>query len=100
MNEGVAKTAPLILLSLHFIEQLIPGHATPLQRVALLVGAVKPDVAPVVPTAILFGKLGVRAVIEVAEFVRTVLAQLQQMVRVNEFDVYVIELNTHETLHE
>jgi hypothetical protein len=49
-----------------------------LHRVARLVGAVKLDVAPVVPTAILFGKpkLGVRAVIEVAEFVRTVLAQL------------------------
>ena len=99
MYEGVAKTAPLILLSLHFIAQLIPEHATPLQRVALFVGAVKLDVAPVVPTAILFGKLklGVRAEIEVAEFVRTVLAQLQQMFRENEFDVYVIELNTHET---
>ena len=49
-----------------------------MQRVALLVGAVKLDVAPVVPTAILFGKLklGVRAVFEVAEFVRTVLVQL------------------------
>jgi hypothetical protein len=47
-----------------------------LHRVALLVGAVKLDVAPVVPTAIKFGKLGVRSVIEVAEFVRTALAQL------------------------
>ena len=47
-----------------------------MQRVALLVGAVKLDVAPVIPTAIKFGKLGVRAVIEVAEFVRTAFAQL------------------------
>ena len=54
-----------------------------MQRVALLVGAVKLDVAPVVPTAILFGKLGVRAVIEVAEFVRTVLVQPGQMVSEN-----------------
>ena len=61
----------------------MPEHATPLQRVALLVGAVKLDVAPVVPTAILFGKLGVRAVIEVGEFVRTVLVQPGQMVREN-----------------
>ena len=41
----------------------MPGHAIPLQRVTLLVGAVKLDVAPVVPTAILLGKLGVNAVI-------------------------------------
>jgi hypothetical protein len=58
---------------------------------------VKLDVAPVVPIAILFGKLGVRAVIEVAEFVRTVLVQPGQINRENELDDYVIELNTHET---
>ena len=57
----------------------MPGHATPLQRVTLLVGAVKLDVAPVVPTAILLGKLGVNAVIEVAVSVRTVFGQVKQM---------------------
>ncbi len=57
----------------------MPGHATPLQRVTLLVGAVKLDVAPVSPIAILFGKLGVRAVIEVAVFVRIVFVQVSQM---------------------
>jgi len=75
----------------------MPEHATPVQRVALLVGAVKLDVSPVVPTAILFGKLGVKAVIEVAEFVRTALVQLEHTDRENEFDDKVIELNTHET---
>ena len=57
----------------------MPGHATPLQRVTLLVGAVKLDVVPVGPIAILFGKLGVKAVIEVAVSVRTVFGQVKQM---------------------
>jgi hypothetical protein len=40
---------------------------------------VKLDVAPVVPIGILFGKFGVKAVIEVAVSVRTVFGQVKQM---------------------
>jgi hypothetical protein len=57
----------------------MPGHAIPVHRVTLLVGAVNVDVAPVGPIAILFGKLGVNAVIEVGVFVRTAFVQSPQI---------------------
>jgi hypothetical protein len=65
------------------IENLIPAHSLPEHKVTLLEGVVKREVAPVVPTAILFGKLGVSAATEAAEFVRTAVVQDGQIDREN-----------------
>jgi hypothetical protein len=55
--------------------------------VALLVGAVNNEVAPVWPIATLFGKLGVSAVIVAASSVSTAFVQLGHDIEtVNEFD--------------
>lgn len=62
------------------IPQAVPEH-----WVALFVGAVKIEVAPVVPMFIAVGKLGVNA--EVA--IKVAIAQLGQTLTSNLFDVLV-----------
>lgn len=53
---------------------------------ALLVGAVNNEVAPVRPIAIVLGKLGVSAVFVAASFVKTAFVQLGHIETINEFD--------------
>jgi hypothetical protein len=72
-------------------------QATPVISVALLVGAVNKEVAPVRPIAISFGKLGVSAVIVAAVFVSVAVAQLGEIVTVNEFDYITMLLNVQLT---
>ena len=75
-------------------------QATPVISVALLVGAVNKEVAPVRPIAISFGKLGVSAVIVAAVFVSVAVAQLGVIVTVNEFDYITMLLNVQLTWQE
>ena len=76
----------------------MPEHTVPEQEVALFEGAVNDELAPVGPTAIVFGKLGVSADFVTESLLSIASEQRGQTDIVNEFDTFKLRallLRTH-----